>query len=680
MMAGPWEQYQQRPGAQPVAPGPWSNYQKPTAAPERMPDVTQDTIVTPNVMARVGRGFMDVGQGMKQLWLMATDPEAAKKYTQEVNAEIALYEKGRGKDSGTDWARLGGNVAASAPAMLVPGGQAVSLGTRAASSAVGGALANGAMFSEDGTWSDKGAQAATGAAFGAAVPVAVQGAIKAGSGVVNKIYDKGAQAAGTVTGAFSPTQINVTLQQTLAGRGIDFGKLSAEARTALAEDVRNTLKAGGAVNADDLERKAAILAVGAKPTQAMVSRDPKRWAFERNTADINGVGDRLKARFMENNQAFTEFAGKLQKATGGQAADQYAAADAALGTMRAADKAAARLVSGLYDTAKATLGADAEVPMQPLAQKLGELMDEAPSLIPGDIKTTLSKYGLLDGKQSKVFTINDSENLIKQINRFHNPADPAQARVLGELRSAVEASQNELANVGNVIGEQSAGAFRAARSAAKDRFKQIESIPGLKAAVDGVEPDKFFGKYVLRGNASDVKAMGEYLQQANPAAWADVRSQTVQWLIDKATNGKGSEGQFSGTAFRRALDSLGLQRQQALFSTEEIAQLHTLQKAASAGTETPAFTKAGIGSNTAEKLVNMLNKASNVPYLRELLINPVKSTVQDAQVSRTLGGMTQSAGRSVPPLVSQYLQDAIANGSGRASVPLSVLINGAATR
>lgn len=669
-MAGPWEQYQTSAPAAAAADGPWSKFAPAKAA---APVTSEYTPEAPPVMARVGRGMMDVGQGMKQLWLMATDPEAAKKYTQEVNAEIALYEKGRGKDAGTDWARLGGNVAASAPAMLVPGGQAVSLGTRAASSAVGGALANGAMFSEDGTWSDKGAQAATGAAFGAAVPVAVQGAIKAGSGVVNKIYDKGAQAAGNVTGAFSPTQINVTLQQTLAGRGIDFGKLSAEARTALAEDVRNTLKAGGAVNADDLERKAAILAVGAKPTQAMVSRDPKRWAFERNTADINGVGDRLKARFMENNQAFTEFAGKLQKATGGQAADQYAAADSALSAMRGADAAKRAGVDAAYDAARGSNGRYVDLDHLSFVNQANDALDQGMlgTYLPEQVRGLLNKVAQGD----LPLNVNTAVQLDSVLSQAQRAGNPAEQKAIGVVRSALAD-----APAMNLEGDATRAAFDQARGLARDRFAQIEKIPGLKAAVDGVEPDKFFGKYVLRGNASDVKAMGEYLQQANPAAWADVRSQTVQWLIDKATNGKGSEGQFSGTAFRRALDSLGLQRQQALFSTEELAQLHTLQKAASAATEVPAFSKASLGSNTAEKITNLLNKAGSLPYLKDFVVRPLENFHTSGQVSGTLGGMTQSAGRSVPPLMSQEAQNAVAQRFGAASVPLSVLIDGAATR
>jgi len=50
---------------------------------------------------RMGRGVMDVGQGLKQLYMMAVrPPEEAKAYTQEVNKEIAAYQERLGSKPG----------------------------------------------------------------------------------------------------------------------------------------------------------------------------------------------------------------------------------------------------------------------------------------------------------------------------------------------------------------------------------------------------------------------------------------------------------------------------------------------------------------------------------------------------------------------------------------------------
>ena len=86
-------------------------------------------IEPPNAMARMGRGMMDVYQGGKQKYLNWINPEEAARYTQERNADLTLYEQGRGPDAGFDWMRLAGGAAT--PLSLIPGG-AASLGGRMA--------------------------------------------------------------------------------------------------------------------------------------------------------------------------------------------------------------------------------------------------------------------------------------------------------------------------------------------------------------------------------------------------------------------------------------------------------------------------------------------------------------------------------------------------------------------
>lgn len=45
----------------------------------------------PTTFEGLKRGALDVGQGLKQMYLMATDPNAAQAYTADVNKEIADY-------------------------------------------------------------------------------------------------------------------------------------------------------------------------------------------------------------------------------------------------------------------------------------------------------------------------------------------------------------------------------------------------------------------------------------------------------------------------------------------------------------------------------------------------------------------------------------------------------------
>lgn len=154
----------------------------------------------PPFMARVGRGMLDVGQGVKQLALQAEDlldrklgkaapplaydrasntykpadlgprdPSAAD-YTARVNRELADYEAARAAHghTGTDWGRLLGNAVATAP--LGAGvGVPATLGVRVALGAGLGAAAGGVQYSPTGSHTGN---MVAGAAVGGAVPVA----------------------------------------------------------------------------------------------------------------------------------------------------------------------------------------------------------------------------------------------------------------------------------------------------------------------------------------------------------------------------------------------------------------------------------------------------------------------------------------------------------------------------
>src|SRR5688572_8300822 len=140
----------------------------------------------PGVMVGVGRGMMDLYQGIKQLGLRAKDQftggKEADEYTKSVSDEIKLYEQGRGKDAGFDWARLAGNIAT--PAIAVPGGVGATAARQAATGAALGAAQSGAMFTEEGD--SKAAQTGVGALVGAALPYGLSKIAGALRGAVNK--------------------------------------------------------------------------------------------------------------------------------------------------------------------------------------------------------------------------------------------------------------------------------------------------------------------------------------------------------------------------------------------------------------------------------------------------------------------------------------------------------------
>ncbi|HRF10960.1 MAG TPA: lytic transglycosylase domain-containing protein [Candidatus Accumulibacter phosphatis] len=625
-------------------------------------------------LSRIGKGMMDVGQGLNQLWLMGTGrPGEAQAYTDQVRAENDRYEASRKLDTGSqnpgvDWMRIGGNIAATSPAILIPGGNSATLGTRALSGGVGGALAGASMFSDQATPAAKTGQAAIGGLLGSAAPVALSKMVDIGSGLLNKGNVVTTRAGQVLSGASSPAQVNLTIQQTLGARGIDFSRLSAEAQAALSDDVRATLRAGAAVSADDIERKAAMLAFDLRPTAAQVTRDPKRWAFERNTADIEGAGDRLKARFVQQNQQLYGAAEKIKGATGGVSPDAHEASGTALSSLLKMDAGKRAAVDSAYDAARNEAGRYVALDHVAFVKQANDALDAGMlgHYLPEQVKNILNDVAT--GKTP--LNVNVAAQIDTVLSAAQRGAMPAEQKAIGVVRTALAD-----APAADAMGDAARAAFDSARGMARQRFAQIENTPSLKAALDGAAPDQFFGKFVLRGNASDLQALKQSLS-SDPQAWNNLRGQTVEWLTDRATLGKGADGVFSGAQLRKAMATLGDQRMRVLFSPEEFANLKTLSKAASAATETPAFTRAGVGSNTAEKLSNLLSKGANLPYLRELVVKPLQSTARDIQVSSSLAGRTPAP--SVPPLVGEDAKNALASRLGRSSVPLSVLVQGLA--
>ena len=165
------------------------------ASPDAL-DVAASTPEVPSALVRVGRGAADVTQGLKQKYLNWTDPEAAQQYTQEVNQDVANYEKGRkqGAPSGAgyDFLRLAGNVGMAAPVALVPGG-GMGLVPRFLSGAGTGAAGGYAGFNPENTSTSNMINAGVGAAAGgvlnAAAPRIVEGVVSGAQFAKNKLAE-----------------------------------------------------------------------------------------------------------------------------------------------------------------------------------------------------------------------------------------------------------------------------------------------------------------------------------------------------------------------------------------------------------------------------------------------------------------------------------------------------------
>jgi hypothetical protein len=231
------------------------------------------------------------------------------------------------------------------------------------------------------------------------------------------------------------------------------------------------------------------------------------------------------------------------------------------------------------------------------------------------------------------FTIQKAEQLRQAIN---GQITNMPSRENFALQAVNRALQNEIDNVGSQAGDEAAQAFKAARAAASERFKQIETSAPLKAAIEGMEPDKFIQKFVINGKAKDLLTLRANLQD-NPALWDEIRGQVIDHLkFEKALNRSSDEvGQFSQSMFKKGLDNIGDAKLKILFSPEEVAQLKRIARVGEFIDVIPKGAKIN-NSGTSQAVANLLSRASGVPYLRELVANPIQNFRMQGQVNSAL--------------------------------------------
>lgn len=537
-----------------------------------------------------------------------------------------------GEDPGLDLGRVAGNIAGTLPvAMAIPGAAATAIPARVGyGAAVGGATAamNPVNTNQDDFTEKKLEQVGIGAAFGAVSPFIAD--------AVSKIFTK-----------FKPQQVQDVTQKIsgeFEARGIDFSKISDEVKKSLLDDVTNALKANKDLDYDALIKKADFESLGIKPTLGQITRDPMQYAFERNTSGIAGAGDDLSNRFAEQNKGLIDSLNKAPQAS----MDRYGAGKEIIDQLGAVDASRRANVSSLYDTARNAAGIHTQLQPGNFAQSVNNALDDAMlgDALPSGVRSTLKKIAVGE----LPFTIQKAEQIRQAINgqitNIPSRENTALKIVNDALQTAIDAN-------GSATGAAAAEAFKTARKAASERFSKIEASAPLKAVIDGIEPDKFVQKYILNGNAKDVLTLRANLD-SNPNLWNEIRGQVVNYLkVDKALNSANDEfGKFSQSAYNKALKQIGDAKLKILFSPDEIDYLKRIGRVAAAIQVQPVGSVVN-NSGTSQAIANLLSRASNIPYVKELAINPLMNYRLQSQVSSALNPSVPST--ALPPELARML-------------------------
>lgn len=542
----------------------------------------------------------------------------------------------KANNQGIDVGRISANMAMTAP--LAAAGGTLKAGVPLASkagaeflarnAAVGG-LIGATGIHENNTQRLKSMGAgAVGGAIGAAAGQ------KVGEGIARatrKVVPSAKAAAQARVSATVDDQIEIALKQS----NIKMSDLSDDVIAGLRKDVAAALKSGKAVNKEAIARKVVLDRVGIRPTQAQLTGDPKLWQKQAELAKIQGAGDPLREKLVQDNVRLAGLLDDVAAKTGSKADDAYGAASGAVDALKGQQAQNKEFIGAAYSNARNAAGNDIVLDGRGFANDAITRLDEqyAISSLPPGVSKIIKDIE----KNPQAFTLGKSEELIKILNReygssLQNGQPTSSTYAIGVVRDALEARQSEaMQNLLSTGGNDAAQAYQFARDAYKFNAQQIESIPLLKDAVKGVEPDKLFQKHVLNGNVAELQKTVELLNNVNPQSVADIKGQVVKFISDKAVN---QNGQFSPAGMKRALDSIGDRRLAAMFTPDEVARLKDIGMAGQYLVTQPAHSYVN-NSNTSAALMNFFGGIINRPGVR-VLLSPLKDVADSVQVSRAM--------------------------------------------
>ena len=350
--------------------------------------------------------------------------------------------------------------------------------------------------------------------------------------------------------------------------------------------------------------------------QGQVTRDPLQFAREQNYAKLE-AGRPIADRLNQQNQQFIGTVDRLGQGTGATAQDPYGSGSQVINALRQYDVPRKGAVDAAYANARSQVGIEADVPLQPVAQRLGDIIEDfGEDKIPGSVMRRLNEFGLSGGTQTRVFNIREAEKLKTLIsNNIENPRTPGGV-ALSRLRQSVD---DAVLSVGEGTGAQAAGAFQQARGLASRRFQSLENTPALKNALDAdgtLAPEKFIDSFVTRGEVRDV---GSLMHKLNPQARGEVRAAVLDWVRGRAVNGVEDAGKFSQAGLNRALNTIGERKLRVIFAGDRQAlqELFALRRAAAYAQSAPVASGVNY-SNTATTGADFLDQVTRLPVFNLL--------------------------------------------------------------
>lgn len=493
-----------------------------------------------------------------------------------------------------------------------------SLAAKPAQQAVSSAAAGGAGGAVRENGGNDATQMLASLAGGVAAPMAAGKLMQAGraaGNVVQRVATPQAQQA-----AQQAIRVDVTINNALKDSGLTLEALPAAMRDSIRRDVTEAMSGNGVMSPDAVRRLADYRLTGTTPTRGTLTLDPAIVTQQKNLAKL-GINSKDEAAQQlgrtenANNRQLIEEVNALGANTKD---DALAGGKKVMEALEQRNSRAQELITARYDAARATDGRSAALDPHAFTNRANDLLDEAllGGKLPGDVRNLLNKAAT--GKMP--LTVDVAEQFKTRIGELQRATtDMAERKALGLVRQALDDAP---LMPGQEMGKASIDAFNKARRLNRAWMQIVEKTPALQAVRDGIEPDKFVQQFIVGGgskaNTADLQALRASVR-ANPVAMAAIKHQITAHLKNKAINGAADEvGNFSQSAYNKALSAIGDRKLSMFFKPEEVQKLRAIGRVASYEQFQPKGSAVNNSNTAAAGISAILDRIANSPLLSKV--------------------------------------------------------------
>lgn len=600
---------------------------------------------------KTGQGLVQGAYHLGSALGMDVDTEDVDAWVREEAEKREPYEK-----HGGGWYTAGdiaGVTAGTAPAMLIPGGQATALGRFGAGALTGAGIMGSQPVTEENYALGKTKQVGTGAGVGGTIGVALPPLIEGAVGLIAGMHRGALKAWDTVSGKTLVDKSRQMVDDWMEQAGIEINHLGAEAKEQFYREIAEQLQAPEATTEAGRRavESARRLPYKVDLTKGQITKKFEDVSKETRMLKTDDLGEPLRQNKMNQNEALVKNLEYLKEQTTGGKTGAPLAEDIGVRYDRFTKERLGDLqkteVTPAYNKITEQYG-DNFVELPNVMKALREMKDSGADDMSSKVRAVMKKLGdwVENSKDPRAFAstagqgpqgrlnVRMAEQYRKKISEYAEVATPAEKKDIMAMMGALEE------DVVNAVGKD---VYEPARKVATKRFDERDAykLPASKSTADTVKKVKNLRAPELEQWANNMKGTTDGLTIFN-----DTRARILEDVIEESLNKSQTDALgyplFDQGKFVREIATIGKKRREILFNEREnqiIEDMITVgqRRVPPRDTQNP--------SGTAQEIFNMLQQLGRMIPFSGFLGNLVRGVTGPLtkSISRASRGETGQA-------------------------------------